>query len=134
MLIIPYHQKEAICMRALQTETMRVLPPFAPPLSKSVWRHVQVLLAGASDAARSDAVGFPSLGPTVPPVGVGPLRALRQKARPAAQKARRVRLAVAGFGQALWHPECEIVAVAGYASLKLIDRCRRFKKKPIAFS
>jgi hypothetical protein len=88
-------------MRALQTETMRVLPPFAPPLSKSVWRHVQVLLAGASDAARSDAVGFPSLGPTVPPVGVGPLRALRQKARPAAQKAHRVRLAVAGFGQAL---------------------------------
>jgi hypothetical protein len=33
-------------MRTLQTETMRVLPLFASPLSKSVWRHVQALLAG----------------------------------------------------------------------------------------
>src|SRR5215211_5200771 len=34
-----------------------------------------------------------------------------------------------------WHPEREIVAVAdgGYASLKLLDRCRRLKKKPITF-
>src|SRR5215217_1036081 len=34
----------------------------------------------------------------------------------------------------LWHPEREIVAVAdgGYASLKLLDRCRRLKK-PITF-
>src|SRR3954454_16338941 len=36
----------------------------------------------------------------------------------------------------LWHPERDIVAVAdgGYASLKLLDRCRRGKKKPITFS
>jgi len=36
----------------------------------------------------------------------------------------------------LWHPERDIVAVAdgGYASLKLLDRCRRVKKKPITFS
>jgi len=35
----------------------------------------------------------------------------------------------------LWHPERDIVAVAdgGYASLKLLDRCRRVKKKPITF-
>jgi hypothetical protein len=34
-----------------------------------------------------------------------------------------------------WYPEREIVAVAdgGYASLKLLDRCRRLKKKPITF-
>lgn len=34
-----------------------------------------------------------------------------------------------------WCPEREIVAVAdgGYASLKLLDRCRRLKKKPITF-
>src|ERR671933_1045129 len=33
-----------------------------------------------------------------------------------------------------WHPERQIVAVAdgGYASLKLLDRCRRLKK-PITF-
>src|SRR5215218_185107 len=34
-------------MRTLPTVMIRVLAPFAPLFSKSVWQHVQVLLAGA---------------------------------------------------------------------------------------
>jgi len=34
-------------MRTLPTEMIRVLAPFAPLFSERVWRHVQVLLAGA---------------------------------------------------------------------------------------
>ena len=34
-------------MRTLPTEMIRVLTPFAPLFSKSVWQHVQVLVAGA---------------------------------------------------------------------------------------
>ena len=43
-------------------------------------------------------------------------------------------LAATAVGQAL-HPQREIVAVAdgGYASLKLLDRCRRLSSNPITF-
>ena len=34
-------------MRTLPTTMIRALAPFAPLFSKSVWRHVQVLVAGA---------------------------------------------------------------------------------------
>ena len=34
-------------MRTLRAEMIRVLTPFAPLFSKSVWQHVQVLVAGA---------------------------------------------------------------------------------------
>src|SRR5918994_1781787 len=34
-------------MRALPTTMIRLLAPFAPLFSKRVWRHVQILLAGA---------------------------------------------------------------------------------------
>jgi hypothetical protein len=34
-------------MRTLPTTMIQVLAPFAPPFSKRVWQHVQVLLAGA---------------------------------------------------------------------------------------
>ena len=34
-------------MRTLPTTMIQVLAPFAPPFSERVWRHVQVLLAGA---------------------------------------------------------------------------------------
>jgi hypothetical protein len=34
-------------MRTLPTTMIQVLAPFAPLFSKSVWQHVQVLLAGA---------------------------------------------------------------------------------------
>ena len=34
-------------MRTLPAEMIRVLTPFAPLFSKSVWQHVQVLVAGA---------------------------------------------------------------------------------------
>ena len=33
-------------MRTLPTTMIRVLAPFAPLFSKSVWGHVQVLVAG----------------------------------------------------------------------------------------
>src|SRR5215210_4543075 len=39
--------KEVIEMRTLPTEMIRVLVPFAPLFSERVFRHVQVLLAGA---------------------------------------------------------------------------------------
>ena len=34
-------------MRTLPEEMIRALAPFAPRFSKRVWRHVQVLVAGA---------------------------------------------------------------------------------------
>ena len=34
-------------MRTLPTDMIRVLAPFAPLFSKSVWQHVQLLVAGA---------------------------------------------------------------------------------------
>jgi DDE superfamily endonuclease len=39
--------KEVIEIRSLPTTMIRILAPFAPLFSERVWRHVQVLLAGA---------------------------------------------------------------------------------------
>ena len=39
--------EEVIEVRTLPNEMIRVLAPFAPLFSKSVWQHAQVLLAGA---------------------------------------------------------------------------------------
>jgi hypothetical protein len=52
-----------------------------------------------------------------------------ESSRQAAQEAHRVGLAVALLLVRRWHPERGIVAVAdgGYASLKLLDRCRRLR-------
>src|SRR5215210_5607249 len=43
----PSAQREAIEVRTLPEEMIRALAPFAPLFSKRLWRHVQVLLAGA---------------------------------------------------------------------------------------
>ena len=43
----PHPSKEVIHMRTLPTMMIRVLAPFAPLFSKSVFEHVQVLMAGA---------------------------------------------------------------------------------------
>ena len=78
-------------------------------------------------------MGFEGLGVAIS-LHPGPLRALRRRAEQAAQEAHRVGLAVAFAGQALAATAREIVAVADstYASLKLLDRCRRLTA-PITF-
>src|SRR5215212_10252802 len=43
----PSAQREAIEVRTLPEEMIRALAPFAPLFSRSVWQHVQVLVAGA---------------------------------------------------------------------------------------
>src|SRR5215210_1460554 len=43
----PFAQREAIEVRTLPEEMIRTLAPFAPLFSKRLWRHVQVLVAGA---------------------------------------------------------------------------------------
>ena len=85
------------------------------------------------DAPGGDPVGFEGLGVAIS-LHPGPLRALRRRAEQAAQEAHRVGLAVAFAGQALAATAREIVAVADstYASLKLLDRCRRLTA-PITF-
>src|SRR5215210_9531758 len=43
----PSAQREAIEVRTLPEQMIRVLTPFAPLFSKRLWRHVQVLVTGA---------------------------------------------------------------------------------------
>src|SRR4051812_18713121 len=81
----------------------------------------------------SRSLGFPGLGTAVS-VYVGPLRALLR-----GEQGKRHKKMTEWAWQLLllvrrWHPEREIVAVAdgGYASLKLLDRCRSLSN-PITF-
>jgi hypothetical protein len=46
-LVTAIRKKEVIEMRTLPTTMIQVLAPFAPLFSKSVFEHVQLLLAGA---------------------------------------------------------------------------------------
>jgi hypothetical protein len=87
---------------------------------------------GVPDATCSGSMGFSGLGLALP-FDPGPLRTLRTRVRQTPQESHRVGLADALVGKTL-HPKRQIVAVAdgGYASLKLLDRCRRLKN-PITF-
>ena len=88
------------------------------------------------DAARSGSLDFEGLGLAVP-FCPGALRAPRKRRveecakrhKPLTERAWQMLLLVRR-----WYPKRQIVAVVdgGYASLKLLDRCRRLKK-PIAF-
>ena len=84
------------------------------------------------DVARPGPVGLSGVGLALP-LGTGSLRALRRRTGQTPQAAHWVGLATFIVGQALL-PEREVVVVAddGYASLKLLYRCRRLKN-PITF-
>ncbi len=77
-------------------------------------------------------MGLSGLGPAFP-VGAGSFRALRNRGRP-----RHKSLTEWAWQLLLlvrrWYPEREIVAVADstYASLKLLERCRKLRN-PITF-
>jgi hypothetical protein len=88
---------------------------------------------GLHDAVGGDPLGFKGLGLALP-LGPGSLRALCRQGRHTAQE----KITEWAWQLLLvlrrWYPQREIVAVAdrAYASLKLLDRCRKLSN-PITF-
>jgi hypothetical protein len=117
-------RKEDFCQRDL---------PRSGSLQPRPFREGERFTLGMSDVADPDAVGFSGLGLTLS-LSIGLLRALRQRALGKRHK----KLTEWAWQLLLlvrrWYPEREIVAVAdrAYASLKLLDRCRKLSN-PITF-
>ena len=88
---------------------------------------------GLRDAVGGGPLGFSGLGLALP-LGSGSFRALCRQAGQATQEDNRMGLAAALGRKALVPTSGEIVAVAdrAYASLKLLDRCRKLSN-PITF-
>src|SRR3954469_8758036 len=88
---------------------------------------------GVPDALGGRTLGLPRMGFAVP-FGSGPFRALLPGSRQTPQEVNRVGLADAPATQALAAspPDHRRGRWRGYASLKLLDRCRHLKN-PIAF-
>src|SRR5919112_1945987 len=164
-------------MRTLPTTMIRLLMPFAPLFSKSVWRNAQVLLMGAilAPGRRTVSSALRAMGldryerfhryhrvlshaswsslkasrvllgllveiPWAARVWALPfLSALAPSERYAAKRGKRHKKITEWAWQLLlmlrrWYPKRKIVAVAdrAYASLKLLDQCRKLTT-PITF-
>ncbi|MEJ7871486.1 MAG: transposase [Rubrobacteraceae bacterium] len=125
-------------MRTLLGTMIRVLAPLAPLFFKRVWEHVQVLVAGAILVP-----GKRTVSSALRAVGLDQEQRFHRyhrvlsRAKWSNTEASRV-LTEWAFQLLLlvrrWHPGRQIVAVGDgrYASLKLLDRCRRLSE-PITF-
>src|SRR5215217_4750105 len=84
---------------------------------------------GVRDVVGGGPLGFPSVGLALP-LSSGSFRTLCRSVGQATQEDNRVGLAAALQLVRRWYPEREIVAVAdcAYASLRLLDRCRKLRK------